>query len=321
MLAYSTISQLGYMMLALGVGGYGAGVFHLTTHAAFKTLLFLGAGSVIHALGTNDIWRMGGLRKSMPVTAATFLVAVLAIAGIFPLAGFWSKDEILQATLASGHGGLYAMAMITVFLTAFYMSRVFFVAFTGRPKAEAREAEGHQAAHAHESPPVMTVPLVILALLAAFLGFIGAPWLPVNIHGFLEPAAARASDLDIPMLLTSNGIALAGILSAFLLYRRGAATDPLRRLGPVHTALAHRLYVDEFYMLVIRGLFLTGTAVIAWFDRHVVDGAVNLVGWASRAGGGVLRRSLTGKVQSYALIVLCAMAAVLTFLFVRGGIR
>ena len=155
-LAYSTISQLGYMMLALGVGGYAAGVFHLTTHAAFKTLLFLGAGSVIHAVGTNDIWKMGGLGRRMPVTAITFFIAVLAIAGIFPLSGFWSKDEILQAARASGHPELYVPALVTVFLTAFYMARLFFVAFAGESRSES---------HAHESPVVMTVPLVILGLL------------------------------------------------------------------------------------------------------------------------------------------------------------
>ena len=311
-LAYSTISQLGYMMLALGVGGYGAGVFHLATHAAFKTLLFLGAGSVIHALGTNDIWSMGALRRSMPVTAATFLVALLSIAGIFPFAGFWSKDEILQATLASGRGGLYAMAMATVFLTAFYMSRVFFVAFTGKAR---------EAIRAHESPPVMTIPLLILAILAAFLGFAGSPWLSKDIHAFLEPLAARQAGIDLSMLLQSNGLALAGILAAFLLYRRSPATDPLRRLGPVHTAFSRRLYVDEFYLLIIRGAFFTATVAVAWFDRHVVDGIVNVVGDVSRAGGGAIRRTSTGKVQSYALIVLCAMAAALVFLLARGGVR
>ena len=312
-LAYSTISQLGYMMLALGVGGYGAGVFHLTTHAAFKTLLFLGAGSVIHAVGTNDIWRMGGLRRFMPITAVTFLVAVLAIAGIFPLAGFWSKDEILEAVFAGGHTGLYVMALVTVFLTAFYMSRVFFVVFTGKSREE------H---HGHESPPVMTIPLVILAILAAVLGFVGSPWLAKDIHTFLEPTVARATEINISMLLQSNGLAIAGILSAYLVYKRSSATDPLRRmLGPIHTALAHRLYVDEFYMLIIRGAFFTTGVAVAWFDRHVVDGVVNLVGGASQAGGAALRKTLTGKVQSYALIVLCAVAAALTFLLVRGGGR
>ncbi len=313
-LAYSTISQLGYMMLALGVGGYGAGIFHLTTHAAFKTLLFLGAGSVIHAIGTNDIWRMGGLRRAMPVTAGVFLVAVLAIAGIFPLAGFWSKDEILEAARASGQVWLFTVAMVTVFLTAFYMARIFFVTFTGKAREET---------HAHESPRVMTIPLVILAVLAAGLGFAGSPWLARDIHSFLEPSAARSLGLDVPLLLQSNGLALAGILLAMLLYaRKGAATDPLRRvMGPLYIALSRKLWVDELYMLIIRGLFFTATTVVAWFDRHVVDGAVNLVGAASRAGGAVLRRTVAGKVQGYALIILCGIALALVFLLTFGGLR
>jgi NADH-quinone oxidoreductase subunit L len=313
-LAYSTISQLGLMMLALGVGGYGAGVFHLTTHAAFKTLLFLGAGSVIHVLGTHDIRRMGGLRRSMPVTAWAFLAAVLAIAGIFPFSGFWSKDEILQATLASGRTGLYAVAMATVFLTAFYMARLFFLVFTGKPREDL---------HAHESPRVMTVPLVILAILAAGLGLAGLPWLARDIHSFLEPSAARQAGLDLPLLLLSNGLALAGFLLAFLLYRRDRPVpDPLQRaLGPVHAALANKLWVDELYMLIIRGLFFTATAAVAWFDRHVVDGAVNLVGAASRMGGSLLRRTIAGKVQGYALIILCGVALALAFLLLFGAGR
>jgi NADH-quinone oxidoreductase subunit L len=322
-LAYSTISQLGYMMLALGVGGYGAGVFHLTTHAAFKTLLFLCAGSVIHAMDTNDIWHMGGLRKPMPVTTVAFLVAVLAIAGIFPLSGFWSKDEILQAVLASGQTWLYAVAMITVFLTAFYMSRVFFVVFTGKPRGEgahAAGAEAHAAHHAHESPRVMTIPLIILAVLAAGLGLVGSPWLAHDIHSFLEPAVARPAGIDLSLLLQSNALALAGILAAFLVYGRKPAADPLRHLGPVYTALSRKLWVDELYMLAIRGLFFTTTKAIAWFDRHVVDGIVNLVGAVSQGGGALLRRTVTGKVQGYALIILCGLLVTLALLLAFGGL-
>jgi NADH-quinone oxidoreductase subunit L len=332
-LAYSTISQLGYMMLALGVGGYGAGVFHLTTHAAFKTLLFLCAGSVIHAMGTNDIWHMGGLRKPMPVTTGAFLVAVLAIAGIFPLSGFWSKDEILQAALASGQTWLYTVAMITVFLTAFYMSRVFFVVFTGKARGEAgahgtadgtaahgASSDAHGTVHAHESPRVMTVPLIILAVLAAGLGLVGSPLLAHDIHSFLVPALGGPAAIDLPLLLQSNALALAGILVAFLVYGRKPAADPLRRaLGPVYTALSRKLWVDELYMLAIRGLFFTTTKAIAWFDRHVVDGVVNLVGAASQAGGALLRRTVTGKVQGYALIILCGLLVTLALLLAFGG--
>jgi NADH-quinone oxidoreductase subunit L len=306
-LAYSTVSQLGYMMMALGVGGYGAGIFHLTTHAAFKSLLFLGAGSVIHALGTNDIWRMGGLRRAMPVTTVTFFVALLAIAGIFPLAGFWSKDAILESVRESGNTVLFAAAMATVFLTAFYMSRLFFVVFTGKLRGEG---------HPHESPKVMTIPLIVFALLAAFLGFVGSPWVGRGIDAFLEPAGARVPALDLTLLWQSGGLAVAGILLAFVIYRLARpAADPLRRgLGPVYTVLERKFWIDELYMLAIRGLFFTATKAVAWFDRHVVDGAVNLVGAASKAGGALLRKTVSGKVQGYALIILCGVLAALVLL-------
>ncbi|HET6484848.1 MAG TPA: NADH-quinone oxidoreductase subunit L [Spirochaetia bacterium] len=304
-LAYSTISQLGYMMLALGVGGYGAGIFHLTTHAAFKTLLFLCAGSVIHALGTNDIWKMGGLARRMPITAVTFLVAVLAISGIFPLSGFWSKDEILQAALSSGHIELYVVALVTVFLTAFYMARVFFVVFSGP-----------SAPHAHESPAVMTIPMIVLGLLAIGLGAIGLPWLSRDIHTFLAPTAPRPSGLDLAVLLESTTLATAGIILALLFYGlRLVKPESLRRAaGPAYTVLARKFYIDELYLLVIRGLFFAVTEAIAWFDRHVVDGAVNLVGAASLRGGGALRKSVSGKVQGYALIVVCGVTVTLVVL-------
>jgi NADH-quinone oxidoreductase subunit L len=310
-LAYSTISQLGYMMLALGVGtndasgvgGYGAGLFHLTTHAAFKTLLFLGAGSVIHAVGTNDIRQMGGLGRRMPVTTLVFAVAVLAIAGIFPLSGFWSKDAILEAVRAASHPVLYAVALGTVFLTAVYMSRLFFLVFTGDERSGAK---------AHESPPVMTAPMVILAILAAGLGALAIPQ-------FLVPTAGRPA-LDIGLLLISNGLAAAGILLSFFLFGRGVPSPAgtVRRAGPVYTVLANKFYIDELYLLVIRGLYFTLTAAIAWFDRHVVDGAVNLVGGASKKGGALLRRTLAGKVQGYALIVTGGVLVALALLLAAG---
>ena len=318
-LAYSTISQLGLMMLALGVGtnaasgvatnaasgvgGYGAGLFHLTTHAAFKTLLFLGAGSVIHAVGTNDIRQMGGLGRRMPVTTLVFAVAVLAIAGIFPLSGFWSKDAILEAVRAGGHPVLYAVALGTVLLTAVYMSRLFFLVFTGDERS---------GAHAHESPPVMTAPMVVLAVLAAGLGALAIP-------RFLAPSAERPA-LDIGLLLISNGLAAAGILLSFFLFGRKAPVpaETVRRRGPVYSLLANKFYVDELYLLLIRGLYFTLTAAIAWFDRHVVDGTVNLVGGASKRGGALLRRTLAGKVQGYALIVTGGVLLALALLLAAG---
>jgi NADH-quinone oxidoreductase subunit L len=302
-LAYSTISQLGYMMLALGVGGYGAGLFHLTTHAAFKTLLFLGAGSVIHAVGTNDIRQMGGLGRRMPVTTLVFAVAVLAIAGVFPLSGFWSKDAILEAVRAGSHPILYAVALGTVFLTAVYMSRLFFLVFSGDERS---------GAPAHESPPVMTAPMVVLAILAAGLGALAIPQ-------FLAPSTDRPA-LDIGLLLISNGLAAAGILLSLFLFRRRTpvAAGTVRPPGPVYSLLANKFYIDELYLLIIRGLYFTLAAAVAWFDRHVVDGTVNLVGGASKRGGALLRRTLAGKVQGYALIVTCGVLLALAFLLAAG---
>jgi NADH-quinone oxidoreductase subunit L len=312
-LAYSTLSQLGYMMLALGVGGYAASLFHLTTHAAFKSLLFLCAGSVIHAVSTNDIWKMGGLGKKMPITAVTFFLALLALAGIFPFSGFWSKDEILASVLKDGHVGLYVVSLVTVFLTAFYMSRVFFVAFTGKPRNEA---------HAHESPGVMTGPLIVLSVFTVGLGVVGLPWLSRNIYTFLGAGAERPTGLNTMILLQSDILAVAGILAAGLIYGlRLVKPETMRRAaGPVYTVLLNKFYIDEFYMLLIRGIFFTVTSAIAWFDRHVVDGAVNLVGWLSKKGGDLLRRTMAGKVQGYALIVFCGvLVAIAVLLFVNFG--
>jgi NADH-quinone oxidoreductase subunit L len=306
-LAYSTLSQLGFMMLALGVGGYSAGLFHLTTHAAFKSLLFLCAGSVIHAVGTNDIWKMGGLGRKMPVTTVTFLVALLALSGIFPFSGFWSKDEILEAVLSNGNVLLYVVSLVTVFLTAFYMSRVFFVVFSG---------DSSEKSHAHEGPRVMTIPLVILAILSLGLGVIGLPWLKQDIHTFLAPLEARPAGINFRVFLQSDILALAGILTAFFIYGlKLVKPETLRRAaGPVYTVLVNKFYVDELYMLLVKGVFFTVSRAVAWFDRHVVDGAVNLVGWLSRKGGEALRRTMTGKVQGYALVVFCGVTLTLVVL-------
>jgi NADH-quinone oxidoreductase subunit L len=316
-LAYSTLSQLGYMMLSLGVGGYGAGMFHLMTHAAFKSLLFLCAGSVIHAVGTNDIWRMGGLGRRMPVTMVTFVIAALALAGVFPFSGFWSKDEILKSVLLSGHQDLYIVSLVTVFLTAFYMSRVFFVAFTGAPRGDV---------HAHESPRVMTVPLAILSVFALGLGVIALPWLGKDIYTFLSlDGLERPGGLNISILLQSDILAIAGILAAFLVYRvKLVRPETIRtRAGFLYTIVANKFYIDEFYMLLINGLFLTGTRVVAWFDRHVVDGAVNVAGFLSRRTGDALRLTVTGKVQNYALVIFGGVAAalVVALIVILGGAR
>ena len=306
-LAYSTLSQLGYMMLALGVGGYTAGMFHLTTHAAFKALLFLGAGSVIHAVGTNDIWKMGGLHKKMPLTSITFFIATLAIAGIFPLAGFWSKDEILTETLKSGNMLLYYTALITAFMTAFYMSRLYFVTFLGKHK-------NNEAEHAHESPLTMTIPLMLLAGLSIFIGLIGVPGTEKNIGTFLMAGTgAHETGFNFSVAITSSIVAVSGILLAFLIYVLGVIKPETMKAktGFVYTILKNKYYVDEFYLFVIKKGFFAVTAAIAWFDRNIVDGAVDLTGALCRWGGNTLRTGISGKVQNYALIIFGSMLMIM----------
>jgi NADH-quinone oxidoreductase subunit L len=296
------------MMMALGVGGYTAGVFHLTTHSAFKALLFLGAGNVIHAANTNLIWKMGGLGRKMPITMVTFGIATLAIAGIFPLAGFWSKDEILLATLHGGHELLYYTAIITAFMTAFYMARIFIVTFLGKPRTD-------ESDHSHEMKYTMTVPLIILAVLSIFIGLIGIPGAEKNIGAFLLPGhgAGHHSGVNWTVVITSTAMALGGFILAYLIYIAGVIKpETLReKSGFLYTLLKNKYYIDEFYLFLVRKGFLVLSASIAWFDRHVVDGAVDLAAFVVREGGNKLRLTISGKVEQYALFIFMGMVAVL----------
>jgi NADH-quinone oxidoreductase subunit L len=307
-LAYSTLSQLGYMMLALGVGGYAAGMFHLTTHSAFKALLFLGAGNVIHASNTNIIWKMGGLGKKMPITMITFAIATFAIAGIFPFAGFWSKDEILVTTLNSGHEILYYVAIVTAFMTAFYMARVFFVTFTGSPKTD-------DSVHPHEMPLTMTVPLIILALLSIFIGFIGVPGTEKNITTFLMSGhgSVHESGINWTVAITSTIVAISGFILAFLIYSAGLIKPETlkQKSGFIYTILKNKFYVDEFYLFILDKTFFLVSSSIAWFDRHVIDGTVDLAAYIVRESGNRLRVTISGKVEQYALFVFLGMVAVI----------
>lgn len=304
-LAYSTLSQLGYMMMALGVGGYTAGMFHLTTHAFFKALLFLGAGSVIHAVHSNSIWDMGGLHKKMPITSITFFIAVLAISGIFPLSGFWSKDEILLAAKNSGQPLLYYGAIITAFLTAFYMSRIYFVTFLGKEK---------EGSHAHESPLTMTVPLMILAVFSVFSGLVDMPGLEKNIGTFLyHGAQPHETALDMGIAVTSSAVAVAGILIAFIVYglKWIKAENLAKAAGPIYILLKRKYFIDELYMAIIKGFYYNLSAAIKWFDRHVVDGMVNLVAFLCRWAGAKLKYTVSGKAQDYALIITGGFVVIL----------
>ncbi len=314
-MAYSTISQLGYMMMALGLGGYVAGVFHLTTHAFFKALLFLTAGSVIHCLRTNDMWKMGGLGKRMPVTSITCLIGALALAGIFPFAGFWSKDEILSAAWFSnlpGHFVFFGVALVTVFLTAFYMFRLWFVTFTGEPRSE-------EAHHAHESPWVMAGPLVVLAALAVVAG--GLKYLvPGAGRGFGELLGARA-EAPVSHLAMALSIiaALAGIGLAWAAYRAKLVSSGAfnRRLPALYALLKNAWYFNRGWELFATGVVIAGSALAAWFDRHVVNGMVDGVAWLCGRASRQLRLAQTGQMQLYALVFVAAIVAGLLAVFVR----
>ncbi len=331
-LAYSTISQLGYMIMCLGLGGYTAGTFHLMTHAFFKALLFLGAGSVIHAVHTNNIWEMGGLGKKMKVTAVTFIIASLSISGIFPLSGFWSKDEIL-AVASQKHPFFLIIAILVAGMTAFYMFRLCFVTFFGKPK---NEEKFH---HAHESPKSMTIPLSILAFLSIFAGWVGIPWIRGGYSSFVFYHHSHHAQPDLILMAISLIVASCGIGLAYLVYYKGTPSpDVIReKFRPIHKILLNKYYVDEFYNMTIvnpilrlsEGLFKFDLGVIdwlvngvgnftlflsnvkEWFDSHIVDGAVNGLGYLTRRVGSAARKVQTGQLQNYAFVIFFAIVIIL----------
>ncbi len=304
-LAYSTLSQLGYMVMAMGVGAMTAGMFHLMTHAFFKSLLFLAAGSVIHALdGEQDIWKMGGLARKMPVTTWTFVIGALALAGIPPLAGFWSKDEILLGAYTGGYPGLYLLGSLVAFMTAFYMFRLIFTAFFGHNRA------GH---HAHESSPVMTGPLVILAFLSIAAGLVGSP-LMGNVFGRFITAPGVAHHPISPAIMTmSSLLALAGIGLAWLIYHKQVlrAEDLKRHWAALYDLVYHKFYVDEFYAWLRAVLVDAGARAMEWIDLRIINGAVNGLAFLTGASGRILRYTVNGQVQTYAIWVAFGVAILL----------
>ncbi len=324
-LAYSTVSQLGFMVLALGVGAFATAIFHVMTHAFFKALLFLGAGSVIHGMsGEQDIQKMGGLRTKMPITFATFLIGTLAIAGAPGLAGFFSKDEILWHTWASGHTALWLIATLTATLTAFYMFRLLFVTFFGELRAD------HEVAHhVHESPPVMTVPLVILAGLSIVGGWVGLPegWLWGNKLGaFLAPVTGHPH-LDHGGVLGEGALmaiatllAIAGASLAYVFYVRlpGLPMVLSWRLRGLYELLLDKYRIDELYDAIIVRPY-TRCSEFFWrtVDQELIDGFVNGLAGAIGANGALWRRLQTGNVQHYALAFLGGVVVVLGYYVLR----
>ncbi len=342
-LAYSTVSQLGYMFIGVGVGGYAAAVFHLMTHAFFKACLFLGAGSVIHAMHhEQDMRKMGGLKQWMPITFATFIISVLAIAGFPPFAGFFSKDEILWLAFTSEHGNKFVwfLALCGAGMTAFYMFRQLFMTFYGKCRAD-----HHTQEHLHESPSLMTMPLVVLAIGAVFAGLIGLPgvlggsqfahWLEPVIHGHAEGHASHA--LEWGLMAVSVSVASFGVFIAFLMYRRESLSpDTFVNLagGLPYRLFDRKWYVDEIY----QAIFVNGTLMLArfwsafdayivdgivngvaavtrfisWldglFDAYIVDGLVNALANVTYWAGNRFRRLQTGNINGYLYGIIIAMA-------------
>ncbi len=307
--AYSTVSQLGLMMMACGLQAYGAGIFHLLTHGAFKALLFLACGSVIHTLaGEQDLRAMGGLRKAMPVTYATFLVGGLALAGIPPFAGFFSKDEILLAAFDAGTPGrvLWAIGTLTTLLTGFYIFRIIFRIFHGPSRIAVN-------IHAHESGPLITVPLLILAALSVTVGWFGSPW-PGS--GGSSPHPTSAAGGFVAAL--SVGGAVAGIALAYLMHitRPGLAETAASRLAALHAASRRGWFVDDLYDRI----FVRPTVRLAgWLwhaiDQGMIDAAVNNVAEATRGASLRLRAIQTGQLQHYALFMAAGALLIITFYF------
>ena len=333
-LAYSTISQLGYMMLGLGVGGVAVGIFHLFTHAFFKALLFLGSGSVNHGTGTFDMRLMGGLRKAMPWTYITFVIGSLSLAGIWPLAGFWSKDEILISAFAH-NPILFTLAIITVFMTAFYMFRAVFMTFHGEYRGGAPAEHGVQNdSHPHgphESPMVMVIPLIVLAVLAICAGW-------VNVTGafgqFMGQIGGHSESEGISFLtgflgvfkhslpLISLIVALLGILLAYAMYIKKwlSAEKVGQTFKPIYVMLTNKYWFDYLYENIIVKSFLYNGLfqVISLFDSNVVDGTVNGVAHGTVNAGSNLRKLQTGQTQLYGLTIAIGVVAIAVCVYLFG---
>lgn len=327
-LAYSTVSQLGFMFTALGVGAFTAGVFHVMTHAFFKALLFLGSGSVIHGMHEEqDIQKMGGLKKHMPITYRTFLIGTLAISGIPFFSGFFSKDEILWFAWLNGSPILWAVGALAAFTTAFYMWRLTSLTFLGEERFD------HHHVHPHESPATMTIPLIVLAVLSAFGGLLGVPHvighalhIPNLLEGWLEPIFTVSNEMlpkhtgdhttvEIGLMVASSVLAVIGIMYARSIYSQGLsrATAMAEKMSGIYRLLLNKYYVDEIYHAVVAGPILAASRDFLWkiVDVIVIDGVVNGSAKSMGAAAGVLRRMQTGVAQNYALVMMIGIVIML----------
>ncbi|PHG78394.1 NADH-quinone oxidoreductase subunit L [Bacillus wiedmannii] len=314
-LAYSTVSQLGYMMLALGSAGYVAGVFHLTTHAFFKALLFLAAGSVIHAVHTQDINKMGGLQKKMKVTGALFLIGTLAISGVPLLSGFFSKDEILAVTWMNGNYVLFILAVIAAFLTAFYMFRLYFLVFTGEVKTKE---------DVHESPRVMTYPMIVLGVLAVVAGYMNTPWFGTFLGDWLTKDVAfkvREAHGPVWIMIVATLVSLAGIALAYFIYgKKSISRDWAGGDGtPLYNLLKEKYYVDELYNMTVLPITKGIAHVLRLFEAYVVEGIAVLIGSLIKGLSGLGSRLQNGNVQVYGTVTAVSLALLVIILLYTGG--
>lgn len=333
-LAYSTVSQLGLMFVALGLGGWVAGVFHVMTHAFFKALLFLGSGSVIHGMhDEQDIQKMGGLKKYMPITHLTFFIGTLAISGVPFLAGFFSKDEILWNSWLFGSPILWGVGVLAAFTTAFYMFRLHYLTFHGEERFD------HHHVHPHESPSTMTIPLMVLAVLSVFGGLLGVPYalgsifhMPNYLEHWLEPVFAQANEalhrsqvhevhtIEYILMAVSVAIALVAIFFARAIFRNRKASDAeaTLKLGPAFKILWNKYYIDEIYQVGIVETFYKTSRDGLWriFDVMIVDGVVN--GSARLVGGTgeIIRKIQSGVAQNYAVLMLVGIVAIVGYMLV-----
>ncbi len=316
-LAYSTVSQLGYMMLALGSAGYVAGVFHLTTHAFFKALLFLAAGSVIHAVHTQNINEMGGLWKKMRYTAPLFLIGTMAIAGVPLFSGFFSKDEILVATWNAGHPILFTLGVITAFMTAFYMFRLFFLVFTGRARG--------QMQNVHESPSVMTVPMMVLGVLAVVAGYINTSWFGTFLGDWLlegnqqlSAAANHGHEGSTWIMIVATIVSLLGIYVAWLVYGKKSISRDIKMPG-LYKVLSNKYYIDEIYSAIVIAPTKIFSRFLQFIEIFMVEGIMKAVVAITEGCARLGSKFQNGQTQVYGAVAFVGLAVLVVIYALTGG--
>ncbi len=300
-IAYSTLSSLGYMVMAVGVGGTNAGMFYLMTHAFFKALLFLGAGSVIHACHTNDIWEMGKLYPKLKITAVTFILGSLAMMGIFPFSGFWSKDEVLTSAFTSGHTLLFIMGVFTAFLTAVFMTKLLIVTFFG---------EKRYHGHPHESPSLMTIPLIILSIFAVIAGVVGIPGVEPSFGSFMPSFGEGHGEhhFNYFVAVTSTVAVFIGIFVGWLIYSKKAIDNKqlAANWSGIYAALVNRFYIDHFYdTVLVKGIYNQIARISNYIEVYIIiNFVINGSAYITREIGKGLRLTISGQLQHYAIAMV-----------------